>query len=132
MLDDRRKRELLVKAEQLDQRCAAGDVKRTELRPLLGILFQPSGSWEERLGKAKRLLEAIPTSWLIHRSQRMPKALQNTRSILKPVLDARHTEEELRFLLGWLARMIHLRERGRRERAAQAPPRHSPEPWRKR
>ena len=116
MLEPGRKQELLKRATKLTTGLAAGEVTRAELRPVLNVLFLPAMPWNDRLSQARQLLGALPESWVARRSGKTRPQYGRVRMALKSVLDEALSEEELRFLLGWTARLVHVQELARKER----------------
>jgi hypothetical protein len=108
MLKADRKRHLLVRAESLATELARGEVSRAELRPVLNVLFLTPQGWAERLSSARELNNALPTSWVTSRSGRTLPQYGHVGRALRRVFDEGYTEEEMRFLLGWAARLVHL------------------------
>ncbi len=108
-----------MRAESFAGRLVAGGVTRSELRPVLNALFLPAQPWKTRLETTRRLAEELPTSWVGERSNRTRGQLLTVQSTFRDILRDHTLEEELRFLLGWIARLVHVRatEAKERERA---------------
>jgi len=106
-----RRRELLSQAENLAARLAGGGVERSEVSPLVNLLFYVPGEWAKRLEEGRHLLETLPSSGLRKRSQVMPQRYRHLKQYLGPVLQEVSQPEELRFLLGWLMRCLYVRGR---------------------
>lgn len=110
MVEAQRKHELLKRAESLSASLATGGVSRAELRPVLNALFLPAAPWAERLKQAQQLLEALPESWVSTRSGQSRPQLGRVRAAFRPVLKEGLSEEDLKFLLGWTARLVHIKD----------------------
>jgi hypothetical protein len=120
MLTAQAQRRLFLEAEALAGRLVAGGVTRTELRYLLNPLFLPPEPWPKRLATARRLLTALPSSWVGKRSNQTPARLFRLQEALRDVLREDAREDELRYLLGWTARLVHTRGRTARHRTEPA------------
>lgn len=116
MLTADRKRQLLTEAESIAAELARGEVSRTELRPVLNLLFLPPRTWSDRLARARELVAALPRSWLTKRSDAAPRQYGQVSRTLEPLLRRDWAEEELRFLLGWVARKVPSRNSSKRGR----------------
>ena len=90
---------------------AGGGVERSEVSPLVNLLFYVPGEWAKRLEEGRHLLETLPSSGLRKRSQVMPQRYRHLKQYLGPVLQEVSQPEELRFLLGWLMRCLYVRGR---------------------
>jgi hypothetical protein len=108
VLTPERRRQLFTRAETYASRLAGAGVTRAELRPVLNALFLPPQPWPARLEATRRLADALPGSWVGKRSNRTPQQLAAVRDALREILRGDTAEPELRFLLGWLARLLHL------------------------
>lgn len=111
MLSADRKRQLLTDAESLAAELVRGEVSRTELRPVLNLLFLPPLPWSDRLARARELVAALPGSWLTERSKTAPRQYAQVNRTLEKLLRRDWDEDELRFLLGWVARKVPSRNR---------------------
>jgi hypothetical protein len=116
MLTVDRKHDLIKRAQSLATNLNAGEVTRSELRPVLNALFLPATPWSERLEKARQLLEILPESWVASRSGKTRPQLARVRGTLRSILQESLREEELRFLLGWTSRLVHIPELEKKQR----------------
>lgn len=113
MLLPRRKKELLLQAAAYAARLDSGAVSRAELMPVVNVLFRPGDAWDKRLARARQLTEILPESWVGDRSNRARPQLRAVREVLREVFRQDLAAEELRFLLGWLVREVHIRDKAR-------------------
>lgn len=111
MLTAAKKRELLGKAHRLDQRLDRNGVQRSDLSPVLSLLFTSPDPWESRVRQAREIVERLPDSWLRHRAHDARRVLSEVRLVMREVLSAHRSPAELTFLLGWLARLAKMRQR---------------------
>lgn len=102
---------LLEQAESLVEDLSEGKVRRTEVSLLANVLFYVPGGWSERLEEARTLLKALPESGLVERSESTLTKYQCLQEHLEPVLQMNESAAELRFLLGWLMRLLVVHER---------------------
>lgn len=109
-LSAERRRELLRQAEHLAGELA-GSVTRTEASLVTNVLFYVPGEWSERLEEGRSLLEALSGSGLEDRSKSIPEKHRQLSQHLAPVLAANDSAAELRFLLGWLMRILVVRDK---------------------
>lgn len=116
MLAATKKKELLKQAEGLAERLHHAGVSRAELRPILTALFLSPGEWPERLKRSQALLETLPQSWVANRSKQTRSQLLAVGSTLRGVIVERSLEEESAFLLGWIARLVQLKDLEQRAR----------------
>jgi hypothetical protein len=116
MLVATKKKELLKQAEGLADRLHRAGVSRAELRPILTALFLSPGDWPQRLERSQALLDTLPQSWVANRSGKTRSQLLAVGSTLRSVIVERSVEEESAFLLGWVARLVQLKDLEQRER----------------
>ena len=109
-----KKARLLAQADRLAAQLTGGQVSRAELRPVLNVLFLTPLPWEERLAQARDIVRELPGSWAAKRSKTAPVQYRTVRQVIEPLLKGSPGEEELRFLLGWTARQVHVRSLARR------------------
>lgn len=114
-----RRRELLRQAEDLAAELA-GTAGRTEVSLVANVLFYVPGEWSERLREGRSLLEALSGSGLEDRSKSIPAKHLHLSQHLAPVLAANDSAAELRFLLGWLMRLLVVREKDAKRKAEEA------------
>jgi hypothetical protein len=119
MLAAKRQEDLLQRATEIAEGLARGGVTRAEIRPVLNALFLPSGSWAERLKQAKELMERLPESWVGKRSNTARERYARVRSAFRPLLEAPLPPAELRFLLGWITRLVHVADLEAKQRAKE-------------
>lgn len=122
MLTPATQRRLFAQAQALAERLAEGGVTRAELRYVLNPLFLPPEPWTNRLGAARRLLDALPTSWVGERTKQTRGRLLRVQGVLREILREDSREEELRYLLGWTARLVHIRDVEAKNRAEHGRP----------
>lgn len=119
MLTADRKHELLRRAHTLATNLNTGEVTRSELRPVLNVLFLPAQPWSQRLERARQLTQALPESWAAHRSGKTRPQFARVRAALRTLLQESLSEEDFRFLLGWTSRLVHIAELARKEEEAK-------------
>jgi len=105
------KRELMREAETLANQLYRDSVTRTELEQVSSVLFYSTGSWSDRLERARQLTRALPSSWVREWSKQMPRRLKALETLVLPVLDKHPSEPDLRFVLGWTSRLLHIAEK---------------------
>lgn len=106
-----RKRELMREAESLASQLHRESVTRTELEQVSSLLFYSTGSWSDRLERARQLTRTLPGSWVQKWSKQMPRRLKALETVVLPVLDKHPSEPDLRFVLGWTSRLLYIREK---------------------
>ncbi len=116
MLSAPKKKELLKRAEELAQGLHQAGVSRAELRQVLTALFLSPGSWAERLHRSRALVETLPQSWVANRSGKTRSQLLAVSAALRGEIEVNPIEEESAFLLGWLARLVHIKYLEQRDR----------------
>lgn len=106
------------RAEAMEQAAAlAGElherahVTRTDLRAVLATLFAGGGPWETRLRAARGLVTTLPQTWFSARSKDSPRRLQHVSAVLGRYLAQDRPEGDVRFVLGWCARLLTSLER---------------------
>jgi hypothetical protein len=121
MLSMQCQHDLLLKARDLAQPLVQGGVTRSEIRPVLNALFLSTGAWADRLKQAQALLEQLPESWVGNRSNNARERHARVRSAFRPLFREPLPAEEMRFLLGWVTRLVHTADlAARREAKRQA------------
>ncbi len=123
MLTPQIQRRLFTRAQSLAERLIGGGVSRAELRCVLNPLFLPAEPWARRLDTARRLLEALPLSWVADRTKQTRSQLLRVREVVGELLRGNPDEQELRYLLGWTARLVHTRDLEARQRTESREPR---------
>jgi hypothetical protein len=121
MLLEPRKRQLLERAESLTGQLTRGQVTRAELKPVLNVLFLPGVPWQERLERARRLWDHLPESFVVERSKKSRPQWTQVRSMFQEVFRESFTEEELRFLLGWVSRLVHIHDLKKKQNSDASP-----------
>jgi len=106
-----RQRELMREAETLASRLYRESVTRTELEHVSSLLFYSTGPWRARLERARQLTRTLPSSWVRKWSKQMPRRLKALETLVLPVLDKHPSEPDLRFVLGWTSRLLHIQEK---------------------
>jgi hypothetical protein len=109
MLSAEQKRELLAKAKDCAAELAGGEVTRSEWRHVAAAFFHAPCPPARRLAQARELIEALPSSWVRNRSNKTAKQLARVQLTLRRILGQKLSEEELRFLVGWTARLLYVR-----------------------
>jgi hypothetical protein len=94
--------QLIAEAERLASSLFAERVGRNDVRGVLDLLVHAPGEWDERREKCGELLRLLPESWV--RGTKWPILKDHVR----PLLGGR-SEDEVRFLLGWAARILYVR-----------------------
>ncbi len=110
-LTPRRKSDLMRTAAELADELDRGSATRSECRHVIDTLFLSHGDFPQRLAKAREITDALPDSWLKARGQSTVRKLTQVKSTFRRVLRERYDERELRFLLGWTARILHTWEK---------------------
>ncbi len=109
MLVPQRKKQLLADAKTLAAKLAGGLVTRSEWRHVVDALYLAPGSPRERLARARELVDTLPRSWVAGRSKKTRDQLSHVQQIFREILGKKLSPEELRFLVGWTTRLLHLR-----------------------
>ncbi len=110
----KRKNELLRLAYDLALELAEGGARRGEWRYVLDALYLAPYADPRRRDEARDFVEALPDSWLRHRSKQSGRQLRQVRSTFRHVMREGYGDEELRFLLGWTARILDTNEKERK------------------
>lgn len=110
MLNADQRRELVGEAERLVNRLRKTGAGRAELSDVANVLVQDRTPWPERVEKARRIAELLPRSWKKERSGSTPERLRTVREVFLDLLGRHEDEEEVRYLLGWTMRLLHVRE----------------------
>lgn len=98
-------------AERLAERLVRVDLSRSEVSPVLNLLVHGNGDFGQRKEQARELLRRAPTSGLANRGGDMGARLLKLTKALDPVLARERPEAELRWILGWLQRLLFVRDR---------------------
>jgi hypothetical protein len=108
-LTDQDKRDLLLRAQQFVTE-SGGRLQRSEWNHVLKSLFGRGG--EPNLERTKRLVDKLPTlSWLATRSGQTEGYLEAASNGFKKICRANYSPEKLRFLLGWIERILRTAQR---------------------
>jgi|GEM_PF-4200426 len=101
-----RKAHLLEQAQQYAGELAAAEVGRNEWLRVLDIVEA-----HPKLEEARDLVQRLPGSWVSSRSRKGPKQWQQVARTFDSVVQHRLPDVELRFLLGWTARILLVKEK---------------------
>ena len=108
MITPHRKRELLELAETYATRLHGLEVTRAQLRYVLdGLYLGPKPSLET----ASRLIKALPPSWVGGRTGRTRSQLEAVQRFFEEVQAKKLPAEDLRFLVGWTVRAVHVKNK---------------------
>lgn len=102
-----RKARLLRDGDRL-VRGPGSQLTRSEWGQVVAALF-PGGRDAPR-AEARKLLEAIPKSWLKDRSNETPHRYRQLWATYQEIEKKKLSSAELRFLVGWMGRMIRIRD----------------------
>ncbi len=109
MLSPQQKKKLHEQAERLAAELAGSQVTRSEWRRAVDALYLVPGPAEGRVKRANELIDALPNSWVSNRSKRTRQQLNQVRQTFRQVMRQRLSAEELRYLVGWTSRLLHVR-----------------------
>lgn len=113
MLSPERKKNLLKEAEELAGALAGGLVTRTEWSHVPNALYLGADLSRRDPRHAEELIEALPSSWAGKRSNKTRDQLNQVRHTFRGIRRKKLNAEELRYVLGWVSRLLRIRQRKR-------------------
>ncbi len=114
MLKPERKKVLLADAKTFSATLAGSEVTRSEWSHVPNALYLGADPSKRDLATAQELIAALPGSWVGRRSGKTRKQLNQVRLTLQEIARKNLDDEELRYLLGWISRMLIIRKKAAR------------------